>query len=281
MRKLIASAVAVFMAGILTLSAADEAKKNDLDQRTKLATEMLETMQVGKMFENSFNSMKQMQTQMIKRMVKKAEDQDKAMKIQSEILDLMQKEFTWEKLKPDFVKLYAETFTTDELQGLIDFNKSPVGQKFIEKQPEMQRKSMMLAQKMVMGIMPKIQKLTKDLQKEVAAAQKNKKDKAKCAAPIPCKKAEADKAECAKAKAECPKAKAECAKAKTACCGKDDKCCKDVEKCCKDKTDCCGKGCCKDADEKCSEKKADCCGKGNKCCKGNDKDDDDKESDDD
>jgi hypothetical protein len=114
-----------------------------------------------------------MQVAMTKRFVKNAKDQDLAIKNQRKIMDLMQKELSWEKLRPEFEKLYAETYSAEELDGLIKFYQSPIGQKFIQKQPEMQRKSMLMMQRLLMQIMPKVQELTKAMQQEMIAAKKN------------------------------------------------------------------------------------------------------------
>ena len=48
-------------------------------------------------------------------------------------------------------------FTEEELQGLIDFYKSPVGNKFLEKQPELMAATMNRMQTEMAKIMPKIQ----------------------------------------------------------------------------------------------------------------------------
>lgn len=167
MRKLIVFTVAILMSGIFTIQAAND----DMAVRSKLATKLLEVMEVGKMLNQSFDSMKKMQSGMTKRLVKNAKDQKLAIKHQQKIMDLMKKELSWENLKPGFEKLYAETYSAEELKGLIKFYQSPIGRKFTAKQPQMQQKSMVMVQKMMMRIMPKIQALTKNMQKEIIAAK--------------------------------------------------------------------------------------------------------------
>ena len=49
------------------------------------------------------------------------------------------KSIDWEE---KFAKIYAAEFTTEELQGLIDFYKSPIGKKFLEKQPQLMAATM-------------------------------------------------------------------------------------------------------------------------------------------
>jgi hypothetical protein len=65
---------------------------------------------------------------------------------------------SWDKMKPMIVSLYAETFSTQELQGLVDFYKTPVGQKWIEKQPQLQAQIMEKTQAMVKDVMPTLMK---------------------------------------------------------------------------------------------------------------------------
>ena len=172
MKKMFVFVVAVLMTGIFTVQAAEAKTGDDLTVRTKLAARLLEIMDVGKAMNQSFESIKQMQGAMTKRFVKNAKDQELAIKNQQKIMDLMQKELSWENIRPEFEKLYSETYSAEELNGLIKFYESPVGKKFIQKQPEMQKKSMLMMQKLIMKIMPKIQVLTKQMQQEMIAAKK-------------------------------------------------------------------------------------------------------------
>jgi len=167
MRKLIVFTIAILMSGIFTLQAAD----NNIAVRTKLAAELLKAMKIGKMLNQTFDTMKQMQGDMVKKMAVNAKDQEMAVRHQQKIMNLMQKELSWEKFRPEFEKLYAETYSAEELEGLIKFYRSPLGEKFTSKQPEMQKKTMIMVQKMMTHILPKIQALTKKMQQEIIASK--------------------------------------------------------------------------------------------------------------
>ena len=54
------------------------------------------------------------------------------------------KDVNWDNLKSQFVNLYADIFSAEELDALIKFYESPTGGKLIDKQPEIQQKSMAL-----------------------------------------------------------------------------------------------------------------------------------------
>ena len=64
--------------------------------------------------------------------------------------NIVKEEFSWEKMMPDYSRIYRETFTEEELQSLIAFYESPTGQMFIRKTPEiMDKTSDLLRIKMV------------------------------------------------------------------------------------------------------------------------------------
>ncbi len=63
---------------------------------------------------------------------------------------------SWDAIKGDFVKIYADVFSAEELQGMIDFFKGPVGQKFIGKQPQVQAAVMQRMQSLMLEMQPKI-----------------------------------------------------------------------------------------------------------------------------
>ena len=46
------------------------------------------------------------------------------------------------KLQPAYVTAYAEVFSADELRALITFFRSPAGQAYLDKSPELDRKLM-------------------------------------------------------------------------------------------------------------------------------------------
>ena len=57
-------------------------------------------------------------------------------------MDLITNEMGWDKIKNDYISMYADTYTEEELQGQITFYKSPVGQATVSKEPELVKKSM-------------------------------------------------------------------------------------------------------------------------------------------
>jgi hypothetical protein len=67
----------------------------------------------------------------------------------------LREELSWDKVKDGYVRLYAETFTQEEIDGQLAFYRSPVGQAVLDKQPDLTRKSSELMQERVTEILPK------------------------------------------------------------------------------------------------------------------------------
>lgn len=96
---------------------------------------------------------------------------DKQMK---KMVAVMKEELSWEKLKPSFVKIYRETFTQEEVDGLIAFYQSPAGKALIDKQPAVMKKTMGVMQERMGPLMQKIQQLTEETAKEVQQSKSSK-----------------------------------------------------------------------------------------------------------
>jgi uncharacterized protein len=60
-----------------------------------------------------------------------------------------------EKMRPLYVDLYAETFTDQEIDGMLAFYESTAGKAMIDKQP-------LIMSKVMAALMPEIQRLAKE-----------------------------------------------------------------------------------------------------------------------
>ncbi len=80
--------------------------------------------------------------------------------------ELLFKGLSWEALKEEYIQLYTESFTEEELQGIIDFSKSPLGQKMAEKSPILMQKSMEIGRQHAQQVMPQVQQAIQEYMKE-------------------------------------------------------------------------------------------------------------------
>jgi len=89
---------------------------------------------------------------------------------QQRVLGLVNDKLGWKALEPDFINLYASTYTEEELDGILAFYTSPVGQKMIEKTPELTAKSTEITQQKMREVQPQLNAMVQDFMKQMAAA---------------------------------------------------------------------------------------------------------------
>ena len=86
---------------------------------------------------------------------------------QERVFQIVLQGFDWEKLKPAYVKLFAEEYTEAELDGIIAFYKSPSGQAMVAKSPQIMTEANAIAQERMAEIMPQLQRLMRDAQSQI------------------------------------------------------------------------------------------------------------------
>ena len=88
-------------------------------------------------------------------------------KFEERVFDLLADRLRWDRLKPEFVAIYDQTFTLEEVQGINAFYKSPVGQALLAKQPVLITRSIQTAQQLMVDTGPEIQKMTREFMEEM------------------------------------------------------------------------------------------------------------------
>jgi len=69
---------------------------------------------------------------------------------------VLRTELSWEALQPIQVSIYRESFDQDEINALIAFYKSPIGQSFVNKMPLVTQKAMAATQSHMQHVIPKL-----------------------------------------------------------------------------------------------------------------------------
>jgi hypothetical protein len=85
----------------------------------------------------------------------------------SKMVSLMKTEMNWAKLKEPMIELYVNAFSDAEIDGMLTFYKSDIGQSTLTKLPVVMQQSMQISQSLVKDLMPKIQALSKELRAEL------------------------------------------------------------------------------------------------------------------
>ncbi len=152
----------VFASVVLTLVLNPFHVFADEGANRKLAEDLLLIMKIDEQQTKMFDQIKQMQKEQMlaagQSMNVKVPEESIA--VQGKIMDLMSQEMTWDKVKEDYISAYADTFSEEDLHGLIEFYKSPVGQKLIDKSPELTKKMMAIGQAQTLKLLPKIKEIT-------------------------------------------------------------------------------------------------------------------------
>ena len=92
--------------------------------------------------------------------------------LKNKVVSIANSRLAWETLEPMYLRIYAESFTEDEVSGMISFYRTPIGQAAIHKMPLLMQKSMIEVQKSMAGTAPQMQKAQEEFLAEIMAASK-------------------------------------------------------------------------------------------------------------
>jgi len=90
---------------------------------------------------------------------------------QAKMAGIMKEELSWDKMKDLYVQAYRETFSQEEIDGLIAFYQTPVGQSLVSKQPELTKRTMTILQQRMAPMMQRIQKMSEETALELKKAK--------------------------------------------------------------------------------------------------------------
>jgi hypothetical protein len=90
--------------------------------------------------------------------------------MKKKLADLFASELSYDKMMSMWLPVYRETFSDEEVVGMIAFYKTPAGQAVIHKMPALMKNVMQTQQQLMLPLMPKIQEIAKDFGKEMQAA---------------------------------------------------------------------------------------------------------------
>jgi len=151
---------------------------DETSDRERLAADLLDAMNMEAQVSQSFETAKAAFPAHMKQMQsflpagpngeKRGLPTEQTNKMMDKMLGMLATEMSWEKVKADYVALYADTFTAAELEELLAFYRSPAGKSFVAKQPELARKSVAMSQKAMLRLMPKIIAMTTESAAKVA-----------------------------------------------------------------------------------------------------------------
>ncbi len=128
-------------------------------EKEQLAEELIGLKEMGKISDQIQNQLMKDLDQSMRQFNIPEHQKAKALEFHSRMNKVILDEVSWTKMKDDYVRLYAQVYTAQEMKDLIKFHKSPVGRMMIRKEPIIVEKSMAVSQKRLDALIPKLEEM--------------------------------------------------------------------------------------------------------------------------
>jgi len=142
--------------------------------RESVATLLMET-KIERTIDGMLSSMDRMMQQQIAQVSAAQsltpEQQRAIASTQQKMSDLLHGELTWAKLEPIYIDVYQQVYTQEEVDGLIAFYRTPVGESYVGKMPLALQKTLVAMQPLLADMTQKAQALARQAVEEAKAAK--------------------------------------------------------------------------------------------------------------
>ena len=157
-----------------TLASANAAPPSDAS-----ILEMMQVMQVERSVEQMMaqldQGMAQSMDQAVRQSTKGSEptpEQRRTIEMhRQKMMAVFREELSYDKLKDLYMQVYRETFTQEEVNGIVAFCRTPVGKSFVEKTPVVMQKAGTLMQSRMAPFMQKLSELQEQMARDLAKSQ--------------------------------------------------------------------------------------------------------------
>lgn len=147
MKRLMIFILVAFVSCGAFAQASQPASKASIEQ-------LLDITETKQMYEATMQEMTKMVDQSTARIMNRIppEKQAKFKKAMAQLDAIIKEEMSWDKMKSQYVQIYMETFTQQEIDDLAAFYQTPSGKSFIKKQPLVIQRTSAISQEK-MGVM--------------------------------------------------------------------------------------------------------------------------------
>jgi uncharacterized protein len=174
MKRWIAVCAVVLAIGPVVQAQTAASAEVDAAKQAKVQ-ELFDAMHMDRMMGQMMSNMNGMVAQMVRTMPgadQMTEEQKALVKDFTEkAVKLSQNALNWKSLEPEYVKIYAAEYTTEEIEAITAFYKTPAGQTMLEKTPELLQASMKIVQKRMVDLQPEMKALQADFVEKIAATK--------------------------------------------------------------------------------------------------------------
>lgn len=150
---------------VLSLALASPSYAQD-DIRPSLER-MFELQDMESMLDNSYRQIDQMFSQMVAQQQVTEKTRPIFEKYHQKFRLIMVEGLNWEKLKEPMMDAYSKVYSKEEIEALIKFYETPVGQKFLKKTPELMHATVQVMQGFTRDMFPKMQALQQEMKAEL------------------------------------------------------------------------------------------------------------------
>lgn len=85
--------------------------------------------------------------------------------IRAVLREFMDEHFRYDEMEPDFIRMYTDMYTEEEIRGISAFYRTPLGQRLIETLPEVSAASQRIVMERLQSAMPElIRRMTEAMQ---------------------------------------------------------------------------------------------------------------------
>jgi uncharacterized protein len=158
---------------VVILCLAPRAHADQASKRAKIE-ELFSLLRMDKLLQQVMDASETQATQMTSQMFGGTippEVRPKLDQLQQRMKAVIEGQLAWKKLEPDYVTLYSNNFTEEQIDNIVAFYKTPTGRAFVEKQPVLTQQGMQLAQGRITSVQPQLRALLEDFVKQVRAMQ--------------------------------------------------------------------------------------------------------------
>ena len=175
MRILVVFAVACLAATTSALAqSTDTTAQSESRPSEESVRHLLEVMQAQKIVQTLSEQMDGMFDSMVKKQLEGQDvtpEQRQAIEARRKAASDMVKELlSWDSMESLYLKVYEDTFTQEEIDGMVAFYSSPAGRAVIAKMPLAAKNSLSEMQQRMQQMIPKLQQMAKEAA-EAAKAQ--------------------------------------------------------------------------------------------------------------
>lgn len=144
----------------------------------KSLTKLLEVTKTQQFLEQSIQDIDTtLQSSMRRALLGKAPTQDQvaiAQDTRDQIFAVLKEELSWERMKKDLMSVYAETFTQEEVDGILAFYETKAGKALLNKIPTVIDKNKVLVQERLVAIRPLIDDIREEMVVRLQALEAQK-----------------------------------------------------------------------------------------------------------